>query len=273
MSNELTSFFKNIGNFGYKAYKDCIAGFAFIGETASAYAYAVRHPTKIRWKETLYYMDNCGSDAIPIISVVGFLVGFVLALQGVVQLERMGAKFMVLDLVILSVFKELGPIMSAIVATGRAGSAFAAEIGTMKVTEEIDAMTVMGFDISRFLVVPKIIAMLIVMPILTIVGNISAIIGGIFVNYVQLKISIPESINIVFQVLTITDFMQSIVKSVVFGGIIACVGCLRGLQTKNDSQSVGRSATSAVVTSIFILAVADTVITLIFCLFQRGALL
>lgn len=272
MSNGQIGFFKNVGNFGYKAYKDSITGFAFIGETASAFVYAVRHPGKIRWKETLYYMDNCGSDAIPIISVVGFLVGFVLALQGVVQLESMGAKFMVLDLVIFSVFKELGPIMAAIVATGRAGSSFAAEIGTMKVTEEIDAMTVMGFDISRFLVIPKLIAMIIVMPILTIVGNISAVIGGIFVNYVQLKISIPESIGTVLQSLTITDFMQSIIKSIVFGAIIACVGCMRGLQTKNDSQSVGRSTTSAVVTSIFILAVADTIITLIFCMFQRGNL-
>lgn len=273
MSNEFTNFLNNVGTFGHKTYKDCITGFSFIGETACAFAYAIRHPRKIRWRETLYYMDNCGSDAIPIVCVVGFLVGFVLALQGVVQLEKMGARFMVLDLVIFSVFKELGPIMTAIVATGRAGSSFAAEIGTMKVTEEIDAMTVMGFDISRFLVVPKIIAMIIVMPILTIVGNISAIIGGIFVNYVQIKVSIPESVNTVFQVLTITDFMQSIVKSIVFGAIIACVGCMRGLQTKNDSQSVGRSTTSAVVTSIFILAVADTIITLIFCMFQRGSLL
>ncbi len=273
MNYDSSGFFKNVGNFGYKTYKDCIAGFLFIGETTIAFAYAVRHPSKVRWKETLYYMDNCGSDAIPIICVVGFLVGFVLALQGVVQLEQMGARFMVLDLVVFSVFKELGPIMSAIVATGRAGSAFAAEIGTMKVTEEIDAMTVMGFDISRFLVVPKIIAMVVVMPILTIAGNVSAVIGGIFVNYVQIKVSIPESINTVLKSLTITDFMQSIVKSLVFGAIIACVGCFRGLQTKNDSQSVGRSATSAIVTSIFLLAVADTIITLIFCMFQRGTLL
>ena len=174
---------------------------------------------------------------------------------------------MVLDLVILSIFKELGPIMAAIVATGRAGSSFAAEIGTMKVTEEVDAMTVMGFETGRFLVVPKIIAMIVVMPILTIFANITAICGGIFVN-MQIGISIPESLGKVFSVLTFPDYMQSIVKSVVFGVIIAFVGCMRGLEAGRDSQSVGRSTTSAVVTSIFILAIADTIITLMFCMFQ-----
>jgi phospholipid/cholesterol/gamma-HCH transport system permease protein len=269
MNNEVYNFYKSIGNAGYKFYQDCVAGFTFIGGTVSSFVHGMRYPKKIRWKETLYYMDNCGSDALPIIITVGFLVGFVLAMQGVVQLEKLGAKLMVMDLVVLSIFKELGPITAAIVATGRAGSAFAAEIGTMKVTEEVDAMNVMGFELGRFLIVPKIIAMIVVMPILTIFANIAAICGGILVNF-QMGISIPESLCKVFSVLTFSDYMQSVVKSIVFGVIIASVGCMRGLETEKDSQSVGRSTTSAVVTSIFILAVADTILTLIFCMFQMS---
>ena len=253
-----------VGNFGIKFWEDFVAIRSFICELAVSFLYAIRHPRKVRWRETFYYMDNCGSDAVPIVVAVGFLMGFVLALQGAIQLTKFGAKSMVIDLVTLSMIKELGPLMTAIVATGRAGSAFAAEIGTMKVTEEVDALTTLGFDPYRFLVVPKTIALMVVLPMLTLLGDIAGIIGGMFITYFQLNISIPESFYKTLELITMADFTQGIVKSLIFAILISAVGCLRGFQTKNDAQSVGRSTTSAVVTGIFLIAVADSIISILF---------
>ena len=260
------SFILKIGNFGVKFAKDCVAILSFIGDLAVSFFYAIRHPRKVRWRETFYYMDSCGSDALPIVATVGFLMGLVLALQGAIQLTKFGAKSMVIDLVALAMVKELGPLMTAVVATGRAGSSFAAEIGTMKVTEEVDAMTTLGFDPYRFLVVPKTIALIVVLPMLTLLADIAGIIGGMFITYFQLKISIPESFYKTLELITLSDFSQGLIKSLVFAVLIASVGCLRGFQTKNDAQSVGRSTTSAVVTGIFLIAVADSIISILFTL-------
>jgi phospholipid/cholesterol/gamma-HCH transport system permease protein len=261
-----SKFILKVGKAGEQFLKDCVAILSFIGELAVSFLHAIRHPRKVRWRETFYYMDNCGSDALPIVVVVGFLMGFVLALQGAIQLTKFGAKSMVIDLVALAMVKELGPLMTAVVATGRAGSAFAAEIGTMKVTEEVDALTTLGFDPYRFLVVPKTLALIVVLPMLTLLGDIAGIIGGMFITYFQLQISIPESFYKTLELITMSDFLQGIVKSLVFAVLIASVGCLRGFQTKNDAQSVGRSTTSAVVTGIFLIAVADSIISIFFTL-------
>ena len=254
----------NIGDFGYNFGKDCVNILSFIGELTIALVYALFHPRKVRWRETFYYMDNCGSDALPIIVVVGFLLGLVLALQGAIQLTQFGAQNMVIDLVVLSVVKELGPIMIAIIATGRAGSSFAAEIGTMKVTEEVDAMITMGFSPVRFLVIPKVLALLIVLPILTVLGDVASIVGGMCITYFKLDISIPETFYKVFELITFSDYMQGIVKSLVFAILIAGVGCMRGFEASGDAQSVGRSATSAVVSGIFLIAIANAIITVLF---------
>ncbi|MCP4179165.1 MAG: ABC transporter permease [bacterium] len=266
MPNKKEAYFFKVGccacDFGH----DCLSVFSFTKEVIFASIYAVKHPFKVRWRETFYYMDSCGSDAVPIVAVVGFLMGLVLALQGAIQLNRFGAKGMVMELVAIALLKELGPLLTAIVATGRAGSAFAAEIGTMKVTEEIDAMVTMGFDKSRFLVIPKLLAMVIVLPILTLIGDIAGFIGGTVIAYFELGISIPMTYNTVLKAITFSSFMEGLVKSVVFAFLIAAIGCMRGFQTKNDAQSVGRSTTSAVVSGIFLVAVADTVLTIIFSL-------
>jgi phospholipid/cholesterol/gamma-HCH transport system permease protein len=245
---------------------DCLSVFKFAKEVVSASFYAIRHPFKVRWRETFYYMDSCGSDAVPIVAVVGFLMGLVLALQGAIQLNRFGAKGMVMKLVTIALLKELGPLLTAIVATGRAGSAFAAEIGTMKVTEEIDAMVTMGFDKNRFLVIPKLLAMMIVLPILTLIGDLAGLFGGTIIAYFELGISIPMTFNTVFESINFSIFMEGLIKSFVFAFLIAGIGCMRGFQTKNDAQSVGRSTTSAVVSGIFLVAVADTILTIIFSL-------
>ena len=257
-------FLMHIGDFGCTFGRDCVNILSFVGEVSIAFIYAIFHPRKVRWRETFYYMDSCGSDALPIIVVVGFLLGLVLALQGAIQLIQFGAQDMVIDLVVLALVKELGPIMIAVVATGRAGSAFAAEIGTMKVTEEVDAMITMGFSPVRFLVVPKVLALVIVLPMLTILGDIAGILGGMCITYFKLGISIPETFYKVFELITFPDYMQGLIKSLVFAILIAGVGCMRGFEASGDAQSVGRSATSAVVSGIFLIAVANAIITILF---------
>jgi phospholipid/cholesterol/gamma-HCH transport system permease protein len=237
---------------------------AFLGELAAAMWQAITAPHRIRWRETFYYMDVCGSDALPISALICFLMGLILGVQGALQLQKYGADIFLADGVGLSIVKELGPLMVAMICTGRAGSAFAAEIGTMKVGEEIDALTTMGLVPSRFLVVPKLIAMVVVMPLLTLFGDVVGIIGGMTVAYVKLDIPIISYINRTLLVITPAHLAESIVKSLAFAVIITVVGCLRGFQAKNDAQGVGRAATSAVVTSIFLIIIADTIITFLF---------
>ena len=164
----------------------------------------------------------------------------------------------------LSVVKELGPLMVAMISTGRAGSAFAAELGTMKVNQEIDAMTTMGFVTSRFLVIPKLIAMFCVMPVLTIFGNLCGVLGGLFVGMVQLNLPFISYLNQTIRAITYTDVMGSIIKALVFAVIIALVGCYRGLESSKDAQGVGKAATSAVVTSIFLIVIFDALLTILF---------
>ena len=258
------NFLLHIGDFGCNFGKDCVNTLSFVGEDFIALIYAVFHPRNVRWRETFYYMDSCGSDALPIVVVVGFLLGLVLALQGAIQLTHLGAQDMVINLVVLALVKELGPIMIAVVATGRAGSAFAAEIGTMKVTEEVDAMVTMGFSPVRFLVIPKVIALMIVLPLLTIFGDIAGIVGGMFVTYFKLGISIPETFHKILELITFSAYMQGFLKSIVFALLIAGVGCMRGFEASGDAQSVGRSTTSAVVSGIFLIAIANTIITIFF---------
>ncbi|OGV38405.1 MAG: hypothetical protein A2020_15215 [Lentisphaerae bacterium GWF2_45_14] len=244
--------------------KDCTDLLSFTGELADCLYHAVKNPKKIRWRETLYYMDMCGSDALPIVGAICFLMGLILGFQTAVQMAKYGGDIYTADLVAYSITKELGALMVAMIATGRAGSAFAAEIGTMKVSEEIDAMATMGFVPFRFLVVPKIIAMVTVIPILTVFGDIAGIFGGFIVGTLKLGIPAITYFNRTIEVLTAMAFVQGIVKSAVFALIIGCVGCMRGFQSSCDAQGVGRSATSAVVTSIFMVVIADAVLTFLF---------
>ena len=205
----------------------------FLGETSIAFVEALRNPFKIRWRETFYYLEQCGVKSLPIVLIICFLLGVILAFQGALQLAQFGTQIFIVDLVGWSVLMELGPFMVAIIATGRAGSAFAAEIGTMIADEEVNALSTMGISVARFLVIPKLLALAVAMPLLTCFGNIAALIGGLFIGVT------------------------------VGGVIIALVGCFRGLQSTMDAQGVGRSATNAVVTSIFAVVISDAIITLL----------
>ncbi|MFA6291404.1 MAG: ABC transporter permease [Victivallales bacterium] len=256
-----------IGYFGEAAFqfwKDAINILAIIGEIAEAVYYAVKNPRKIRWRETLYYMDVCGADALPISCLICFLMGLILGFQGAIQMHKFGTDLYVADLVGLSIVKELGPLMVAMICTGRAGSAFAAEISTMKVSEEIDAMITMGFIPSRFLIIPKLLALVLVMPILTVFGNVMGILGGMTVGVFSLGLPAISYFNRTVLVVTPRFFTEGLVKSAVFAVLIAAVGCLRGMEASNDTHGVGRAATSAVVSGIFLVIVADTLMTYLF---------
>ncbi len=257
---------EHIGGAAISIGQDCYNLLAFIGELSVASVYAVAHPRKVRWRETFYYMDMCGSDALPIVTMICFLMGVILGFQAAVQMAKFGTDIYVADLVGFSICKELGPLMVAMICTGRAGSAFAAEIGTMKVAEEVDAMRTMGLVPSRFLVIPKMLAMILVMPVLTVYGNLAGMVGGMTVGVMKLGLPISAYYDRTVQVISPMTFSMGIVKSVFFAILIAGVGCMRGFEAKNDAQSVGRSATSAVVSAIFLVVVADAVLTMLFSL-------
>ena len=260
----MTERIERLGSIGDEVGRQIYSLIGHTGDFAYEIFRAIRHPAKIRWRETLYYMDVCGADALPIVSIICFLMGLILGFQGALQLHKIGTDIYLADGVGLSIVKELGPLMVAMIATGRAGSAFAAEIGTMKVGDEISAMTTFGFVPSRFLFVPKLIAMVVVMPLLTVFGDFIGIAGGMVVGRFDLGIPITPYVNRTLFALQNIHFAESLTKSVVFAVLITMVGCVKGFEADGDAQGVGRAATSAVVTSIFLIVVADTLLTYIF---------
>ncbi len=236
---------------------------AFVGELTAALFDVLLHPRRMRWKDAFLVAEATGANALGIITVVGFLIGLILAFQSAIPLKRFGAEIYVADMVALSLFRELGPLMTAIILAGRSGSAFAAELGTMKVNEELDALTTMGLDPVRWLTPTRVTAAIVVTPMLTIFMNLFGMIGcAIFMvpHYVPLRIYISH----VASVLSLGDVVGGLAKSAVFGLLVAAIGCLRGLQTAAGARSVGQSATRAVVSGIFLIILADGVFGVLF---------
>jgi phospholipid/cholesterol/gamma-HCH transport system permease protein len=264
MSHPSREFVEKIGATAKTEFLDLLEMVCFLGDLAKVCWQAIRNPKKIRWRETIYYMDMCGSQALPIVMMICFLMGIILGFQAAVQMRKFGTELYVADLVGFSILKELGPLMVAMIATGRAGSAFAAEIGSMKLDEEINALETMGLAPGRFLVIPKILAMIMTIPLLTIFGDVIGILGGFVVGTTMLGLPAVAYYNRTIEVLTPMVFFLGIIKSLVFAIIIAVVGCLRGFQSECNAQGVGRATTSAVVTSIFFIVIADAVLTILF---------
>ena len=247
-----------VGERTVELWTDAKAILNFIGELAYSLYLAVRHPGVVRWGATFSYMDRTGSDAVPIVGMICFLMGLIL------QMHQFGADIFVADLVGLSICMELGPLMVAMICTGRAGSAFAAEIGTMKVSEEVDALVTMGLDPNRFLVLPKVLALTMAMPMLTLFGDVAGIAGGFAVGMGQLGLPFVAYYQETVAVVTLWHVVQGLIKSVVFALLVAAVGCQRGLRTDGGAQGVGASTTSAVVSGIFLIVLADAGLTIVF---------
>ncbi|MGH7799507.1 MAG: MlaE family lipid ABC transporter permease subunit [Thermodesulfobacteriota bacterium] len=244
-------------------WQDVSAHIIFIGEAGIALVRAIFNPWQIRWKDVFLTAEKIGVNALSIIAVINFLIGLVLAYQSAIPLQKYGGQLFIADLLVLSIFRELGPLMTAVMVAGRTSSAFAAELGTMKVNEEIDALTTMGLDPVRFLVVPRVIAAIFMIPVLTVFGDLFGLIGG---GVVMLSLGFPlvTYVNEMVSAATYIDLLVGIFKSIFFAVIIAGIGCFEGLRTKTGAAAVGDSATSAVVSGIIIVIVLDGIFGVVF---------
>jgi phospholipid/cholesterol/gamma-HCH transport system permease protein len=245
-------------------------GLAYVGELAQLLGRALVQTISSPLKRSLSFQRAChqamliGVGAIPVISFITFFIGVIMALQGAYELRRFGAIHLVADTVAISITRELGPLVTAIVVIGRSGSAFAAEIGTMKVTEELDALETMALRPVGFLVTPKLLAMLIMMPCLTIWADLMGVFGGCVFGIIGADYTFGTYFAATRDALYMRDIFTGLIKAVVFGLVITAVGCREGFATGAGSQEVGRSTTAAVVTSIFLVVFVDLVFTAIF---------
>ena len=243
---------------------DIVSFITFVGELLSAIVYTIFHPKSLRVKDMLFYMQRAGVDGLPIVGLISLLIGLIIAFMSFLQLKQIGANIYVPSLVSFAMVKELGPIMTAILVAGRSGSAFAAEIGTMVVNEEVDALNTMGFDPVRFLAVPKVLATIIVVPILTIYADFFGVIGGLIVGITGLDLTAHTYLAQSLKTIKLFDIVTSLIKAAVFAGLIAGIGCQRGFQVRSGAQDVGKYTTSAVVSAIFLIVVADSIFAVTF---------
>ena len=235
----------------------------FVGELVSALGTAAMHPRSVRWRDAVRVAESAGVNALPIIVLVSFLMGVIMAFQGAISLRRFGADIFVANLVGLAMLRELGPLMTAIILAGRSGSAFAAELGTMTVREEIDALKTMGLDPVRFLVVTRVIAAVVMTPLLTVFADLMGLIGGAVVMR-SFGIPLVTFYHQVQYQVTYGSFVGGLVKAFVFGILVAAIGCLRGLQTTTGASAVGESTTRAVVSGIVLIIITDGIFSVIF---------
>jgi len=253
-----------IGQRAAASLEQAVALLSFIGECALALAGSIAHPARIRWRPILYNIRSAGFDALPIVGLLSFLLGIVVAYQGADQLRQYGANIFVADLVGLSMLREFAPLITAIIIAGRSGSAYAAQIGTMAVTEEIDAMRTLGIAPLELLVLPKIIALLIVLPLLTVFADLLGVFGGMIMARAQLGVGFGEFLDRFVKAVSVTAYLIGIAKAPVFAGIIAVVGCFQGFRTQGGADSVGRQTTRSVVQAIFLVIVADALFSIAF---------
>lgn len=224
---------------------------------------------RLRWKRTVAQMAEIGVRALPVLCLISGATGLIMALQSGAELRRFGAMDAVINLVGTSMTRELGPLIAAIVVIGRSGSAISAEVATMVVTEEVDALRTMAIDPIDFVVVPKYLAMLVMMPALTVMGIFSGILAGGLFTYFTLDMTLTMYLSRTAEILLMRDIVSGLVKALVFGSIIVHVGCLEGFRVTGGPEGVGHSTTNAVVKSIFLVVIADLLCTTFFYFFWR----
>ena len=258
------NFLETIGEKTYEMFKEFQSFIRFIGTLFYTIYHLMTSPKDFRFKEVVYHIHQSGFNAIIIIGLTAFLVGMVISYQGSVQLAKFGADLFIVDTVALSITRELGPMITAIVIAGRSGSAYTAEIGAMKITEEIAAMRTMGFDPYAFLVLPRIVALMIALPLLIFFADIMGILGGLVASKMQLGISPSLFIDRLYNVLEVKHYLLGMLKGPVFAFLIAAVGCFRGLQVSDNTESVGLQTTASVVNSIFLVIAFDALFSVIY---------
>jgi phospholipid/cholesterol/gamma-HCH transport system permease protein len=237
---------------------------SFQGEATIAMLRSMARPSRIRWRAILYNLQIAGFDALPIVGLLAFLIGVVGAYQGAGPLIRYGANIFVADLVGLSILREMAPLLTAIIVAGRSGSAYAAQIGTMKVTEEIDALRTIGVAPMDVLVLPKILALMVALPLLTVYADILGVFGGMIMAQTLLDVSFVDFLDRFDDAVKMSSFLVGVGKAPVFAIIIALVGCFQGFRVSGSAESVGRQTTVSVVQAIFLVIVADALFSVVF---------
>jgi phospholipid/cholesterol/gamma-HCH transport system permease protein len=258
------SFFARVGNATMGAGASASEFFAFVGQLTVALGNFVRRRARYRAVDLIEVIQQCGASAVGIVTLISFLVGVILAFMGAVQLSQFGAAIYVADLVGIGMVREMGAMMTAIIMSGRTGAAFAAKLGTMKVTEEIDALTTMGISPLEFLVLPRVLALVLMMPLLCLYADFVGILGGMFVGVTMLGLSPGAYMRETISTLTMTNLFGGLFKATFYGVLIAIAGCLRGFQCGNSSSAVGDAATQAVVMSIVLVVIACGTFAVIF---------
>jgi phospholipid/cholesterol/gamma-HCH transport system permease protein len=236
---------------------------AFVGEAAVALGRLALHPGRFRWRALFGNIQTAGVNAMPIVGLLAFMMGIVIAYQGGQQLQFYGANIFIVELVALTMLRELAPLITAIIIAGRTGSAYTAQIGTMQVTEEVDALRTIGIPPMDLLVLPKLLALTVALPLLTVFADILSVFGGMVMARTLLDVSFTDFLDRFPQVVTPTSFLMGVGKAPVFAAIIALVGCYQGFQVRGGADSVGRQTTVSVVQSIFAVIAADALFSVI----------
>ena len=264
----LADLLERLGRKSVSATQKTLAIIGFLGRVVATILGLFLRPQRIRWTAIVHHMHQVGLNAVPIVSLMAFLIGVVLAFQGAAQLRQFGAEVFVVDLIAISILRELGILLTAIIVAGRSGSAFTAAIGSMKMREEIDAMRALGLDPVEVLVAPRVIALIVMLPILGIIANFAGLLGGALMSWVELGVS-PG----VFQsrLVSNTDVWHlgvGLIKAPFFALIIGIVGCFEGMQVKGNAESLGHLTSTAVVLSIFLVITADALFSIFFAILE-----
>jgi len=253
-----------LGQFAFTRGADLLKALSFIGETASAFYSLVTPAHRIRWRVLLYNLQVDGLNALPIIGLLSFLMGIVIAYQGSEQLKTFGANIFIVDLVGISLLREIAPLLTAILVAGRSGSAYAAQIGSMRVTEELDALRALGIPPLSLLVIPRAFALVLALPLLTVFADAVGVFGGMLIALSQLGITFNEFLSRFEYAIVLRHYLIGISKTPVFAAIIALVGCYQGFQVSGSVDSVGRHTTISVVQAIFLVIVTDAFFSILF---------
>jgi phospholipid/cholesterol/gamma-HCH transport system permease protein len=252
------------GKASVEIWHDSIEIITFFGHSCVALVKALATPHRLRFPSISHHVEQIGINAIPIVGLIAFLISIVLAYQGVAQLRPLGAQQFTVDLVAISVLREMGVLLTAIMVAGRSGSAFTAEIGVMKAREELDALQTIGINPFEILVVPRLIAIMIALPLLTFIANMMGLLGGAVLSLSLIDMSLPEYIDRVQNVVSLKTYLVGMIKAPIFAIAIAVVGCMHGMKVSGSSESVGKETTSSVVKAIFLVIMLDAFFSIIF---------
>ena len=252
-----------IGKAGLRTVKDSNALITFVGEITQSIIALIRGRARFRGVDLWRNIQDCGPSALPIVTLISLLVGLILAFVGAIQLALFGAQIYIADLVGLGMTREMGGLMAAIIMSGRTGAAYAAQLGTMQVNSEIDALKTMGFEPMEFLVLPRLLALILIMPLLCLYADLMGIVGGSLVTVGFFDVSLLEYFKRTADAVHLKDLTIGVVKCAIFGVLIALSGCMRGMQCGRSASAVGEAATSAVVTGIVFIVIADSLMTVI----------